>query len=147
MSDSAKTAPAALRTVVVMAPRFQALGIAVADMATSLAFYRSLGFEIPADADGEPHAEFTVPDGPRIMWDTEDTIRSFNSTWTAPTGDGRITLAFACDDPADVDATYERLVAAGHKDHLAPWDAFWGQRYASVFDPDGNSIELYAELV
>ncbi|MCZ6462364.1 MAG: glyoxalase, partial [Actinobacteria bacterium] len=25
-------------------------------------------------------------------------------------------------------------------------DAFWGQRYATVLDPDGNAIDLFAPL-
>jgi uncharacterized glyoxalase superfamily protein PhnB len=25
-------------------------------------------------------------------------------------------------------------------------DAFWGQRYATVLDPDGNSVDLFASL-
>jgi len=32
-----------------MAPRFDVIGVVVADMATSLAFYRRLGFDIPSD--------------------------------------------------------------------------------------------------
>jgi len=35
--------------------RLDAIGIAVADMAKALAFYRRLGLEVPASADGEPH--------------------------------------------------------------------------------------------
>jgi hypothetical protein len=27
-----------------------------------------------------------------------------------------------------------------------PWDAFCGQRYACVLDPDGNQIDLFADL-
>lgn len=27
-----------------------------------------------------------------------------------------------------------------------PWDAFWGQRYCSVMDPDGNQIDIFANL-
>jgi len=27
-----------------------------------------------------------------------------------------------------------------------PWDAFWGQRYAIVRDPDGNGVDLFAPL-
>jgi len=26
------------------------------------------------------------------------------------------------------------------------WNAFWGQRYACVLDPDGNQIDLFASL-
>ena len=39
-----------------------------------------------------------------------------------------------------VDALYEELVAAGAPSHLAPFDAFWGARYAVVLDPDGNQV-------
>jgi len=27
-----------------------------------------------------------------------------------------------------------------------PWDAFWGQRYAQLPDPDGVPVDLYAGL-
>ncbi|MFL6036949.1 MAG: glyoxalase, partial [Gaiellaceae bacterium] len=27
-----------------------------------------------------------------------------------------------------------------------PFDAFWGQRYATVVDPDGNAVDLFAPL-
>jgi uncharacterized glyoxalase superfamily protein PhnB len=41
---------------------------------------------------------------------------------------------------------YDRVVAAGHHGKTAPWDAFWGQRYATVLDPDGNQVDLFAPL-
>jgi hypothetical protein len=28
----------------------------------------------------------------------------------------------------------------------APWDAYWGQRYALLGDPDGVRVNLYAAL-
>ena len=129
-----------------MAPRFDLIGVVVSDMAVALAFYRRLGLEIPADADAAPHVELTLPGGLRLAWDTEDTMRSFDPSWSAPAGGHRMSLAFACDSPADVDATYATLVGSGSKGHLEPWDAFWGQRYASVLDPDGNVIDLFAAL-
>lgn len=115
-------------------------------MARSLAFYRRLGFDLPREADSEPHVEATLPGGLRIAWDTVDTVRSFDPDWTAPSGGHRVALAFACDDPAAVDATYRELVGAGYEGHKDPWDAFWGQRYAIVLDPDGNSVDLFAAL-
>ena len=54
--------------------------------------------------------------------------------------------AFACDDPAEVDSTYADLVGRGDEGHLAPWDVFWGMRYAVVLDPDGNAVDLFAPL-
>ena len=129
-----------------MVPRFDVIGVVVADMATSLAFYRRLGLDIPADADASPHVEVALAGGMRVAFDTEDTIRSFDESWVKPSGGHRIGLAFACDSPADVDANYAALVESGSVGHLAPWDAFWGQRYAVVIDPDGNHVELFAPL-
>jgi catechol 2,3-dioxygenase-like lactoylglutathione lyase family enzyme len=130
-----------------MTLRLGVIGVVVSDMAGSLAFYRRLGLEIPADGDGAPHVEAELPGGLRLAFDTEDTIRSFDGSWQPPAGGGhRVALAFACDDPADVDATYAALTGSGSVGHLPPWDAFWGQRYAIVLDPDGNHIELYAPL-
>jgi len=36
------------------------------------------------------------------------------------------------------------VTEAGYRGQQAPWDAFWGQRYAVVIDPDGNWIDLFA---
>lgn len=127
-----------------MSIRIDVVGVVVADMAQSLAFYRRLGLDVPASADTEPHVEVPLPGGLRLAFDTVETIRSFDPGWTPPAGSHRIALAFACDSPAEVDATFQALVSAGHTGHLEPWDAFWGQRYAAVQDPDGNSVELFA---
>ncbi|MFF4779266.1 VOC family protein [Microtetraspora fusca] len=129
-----------------MAPTFNLIGLVVADMGASLAFYRRLGLDIPAEADSAPHVETTLPGGLRLAWDTVDTIRSFDPGWTAPAGGSRVSLAFACADPKEVDRVYEDLVAAGYEGHKEPWDAFWGQRYALVRDPDGNGVDLFAPL-
>jgi uncharacterized glyoxalase superfamily protein PhnB len=130
-----------------MTPHFAVIGVVVADMATALAFYRRLGLDLPADGDDQPHVEAELPGGLRVAFDTEETIRSFDESWTSPpAGPSRVALAFACDTPDEVDATYRALVDAGAGSHLEPWDAFWGQRYASVHDPDGNPVDLFAPL-
>ncbi len=79
------------------------------------------------------------------MFDTVDVVESF-STYEAPAGGHRMSLAFRCADPAAVDATYASLLASGTNSVLEPFDAFWGQRYATVADPDGNPVDLYAAL-
>jgi catechol 2,3-dioxygenase-like lactoylglutathione lyase family enzyme len=129
-----------------MAPTFNLIGLVVSDLGKSLAFYRRLGLDIPAEADNEPHVEVTLPGGLRLAWDPVDTIRSFDPSWAPPQGPPRVALAFACDDPADVDRVYADLVAAGYEGHKEPWDAFWRQRYAMVHDPDGNGVDLFAPL-
>jgi uncharacterized glyoxalase superfamily protein PhnB len=129
-----------------MAPRFDFIGMVVADMAATLAFYRRLGVDVPDGAETQPHVDVALPNGMRMAWDSVETIRSFDSDWVQPTGPNRISIAFGCDSPAEVDQVYAELVAAGYHGHRKPWDAFWGQRYATVDDPDGNAVDLYASL-
>jgi catechol 2,3-dioxygenase-like lactoylglutathione lyase family enzyme len=121
--------------------------LVVSDMAATLAFYRRLGLDIAETADDEPHVDVELAGGMRLAWDTEDTIRSFDPGWSPPTGGGhRAALAFACESPAEVDAAWSVLTAAGYEGHLEPWDAFWGMRYAVVLDPDGRPVDLFAPL-
>lgn len=127
-------------------PALDAFGIIVDDMARSLAFYRELGLDIPASADGAPHVDIEVGGGVRLMFDTVATIRSFDQHWQPPTGRSRVGMAVRCGGAAAVDELHDRLVGQGHRSHKAPWDAFWGQRYATVLDPDGNGVDLYAPL-
>jgi uncharacterized glyoxalase superfamily protein PhnB len=115
-------------------------------MARALAFYRALGLDIPPDADHEPHAEAPLAGGIRLMFDTHETIRTFEPDWQPPTGSHRMSLAFECASPSEVDARYADMTGAGFTGHLKPWDAFWGQRYATLHDPDGNPVDLYAAL-
>ena len=128
-----------------MSPRFDALGVVVSDMARSLAFYRQLGLEFPDGAEAEGHVEATLPGGLRLMLDSEDVVRSFDARGERgnPT---TISIAFHCDTPPDVDPTYAELTRAGYQGHKEPWDAFWGQRYAQVKDPDGHGVDLFAPL-
>ena len=107
-------------------------------------FYRLLGLDFPEEP-AEGHVEATMPNGTRLMLDTEDTIRSFLPNWTRTNGN-QVSLAFECGSPAAVDEVYARVVAAGFEGEKEPWDAFWGQRYALLGDPDGVRVNLYAAL-
>lgn len=111
-----------------------------------MTFYRACGLAVPDDAAGEAHVDVAVTEEFRIMFDTVEVVRATEPQWTAPSGGHRMALAFECSAPADVDAVHARLVAAGHRCKLAPFDAFWGQRYAVVLDPDGNPVDFYAAL-
>ncbi|WHU48738.1 VOC family protein [Gordonia sp. L191] len=126
-------------------PILDALSIVVADMAATVDFYTHLGLRFDPGAAYAPHAESSV--GPmRILFDTRAVVESFMPGWTEPAGGHRMALAFACATPADVDAEHTALVAAGHRSILEPFDAFWGQRYAVIADPDGNPVDLYSPL-
>jgi catechol 2,3-dioxygenase-like lactoylglutathione lyase family enzyme len=125
--------------------RLDLVGIVARDMGASLSFYRRLGLDIPEGVEDESHVEATTPSGLRVAWDNAELIRQIDPEWTEPSGGHRVALAFLCPSPTDVDAKYEELAALGHG-HKEPWDAFWGQRYASMKDPDGNQIDLFAPL-
>jgi catechol 2,3-dioxygenase-like lactoylglutathione lyase family enzyme len=145
-SESFKTQPARPVSVTAMNLRPAVIELVVSDMAATLGFYRRLGLDLPADADRQPHVDTDLGGGLRLAFDTEETIRSFDPSWMAPTGGHRTALAFGCDRPADVDDAWTELTGAGYDGHLAPWDAFWGMRYAIVHDPDGRPVDLFAPL-
>jgi uncharacterized glyoxalase superfamily protein PhnB len=125
-------------------PELNATGIVTSDMARSLAFYRLLGLDLPEEPD-EGHVEASMPSGFRLMFDSEEVIKSFRPDWERATGN-QLSLAFECSSPAEVDETYARVVAAGFEGEKEPWDAFWGQRYAQLADPDGVHVDLFAGL-
>ena len=123
-------------------PNLSAIGIVSADLERSRAFYRLLGLEISA---GDDHVSAETASGVYVMFDTEDVMRSFRPDWKRETGN-QVALAFECATPAEVDETYARVIAAGFESVKEPWDAFWGQRYAQLRDPDGVGIDLHATL-
>jgi catechol 2,3-dioxygenase-like lactoylglutathione lyase family enzyme len=123
-------------------PQLDAIGIVSSDLARTRAFYGLLGIEL---AEGDDHVEATMPNGLRLMVDTEDVVRSFRPDWTRATGN-QLGIAFACDSPAEVDELYAKVVAAGFDGEKEPWDAFWGHRYAQLRDPDGVPVDLFAAL-
>ncbi len=121
----------------------EAFGITTADMAASVRFYRLLGVETPDP--GEEHVEARAPSRVRLMWDTDDLIRQIEPDLPSPVR-RRVVLAFRCATPAEVDATYQRIIDAGFESKREPWNAFWGQRFAYLLDPDGNTVALFAPL-
>ena len=122
-----------------------AIGIVVDDMARALAFYRELGIDLPPEADEQPHAQTALSGDLQLMFDTVDEIRSFDPDWQPPPdGLHRMELAFQLDTPAEVDSLFGRLTSLGYHGYKQPWDAFWGQRYAVVHDPDGNGVSLFS---
>src|SRR5437016_4394994 len=124
-------------------PSLDAIGIVSKDLAASIRFYGLLGVTFPGP-DGD-HLEARLPNGLRLMLDTLELMKKLDPEWTEPEGH-RMGLAFRCADPAEVDAVHAKVTAAGYSSKTAPWDAFWGQRYAQVLDPDGNVVDLFAAL-
>jgi uncharacterized glyoxalase superfamily protein PhnB len=121
-----------------------AIGIVSRDLARSAAFYRLLGVAVP-DPDGD-HLDVTLPSGVRLMWDDVELIKKLDPEWRPAEGGPPVKLAFECASPGEVDEAHARVVGAGFESKDEPFDAFWGQRYATVVDPDGNAVDLFASL-
>jgi catechol 2,3-dioxygenase-like lactoylglutathione lyase family enzyme len=120
------------------------LEIATKDLARALDFYRLLGLDVPPP-DG-PHVEVELPGGNRLAFDDEEIIAGMHPGWAPPTQQGRLAVAFEVGEPKHVDALFEKVTGAGHPGALKPFDAPWGQRYATVTDPDGTSVDFFCPL-
>ena len=123
-------------------PVFDQVNLVVGDMEETVAFYRLLGVGI-ADVPGPwgaHHRTVTQPGGADVDIDSA----AFAAVWGG--GDHGVVLGFKLADRAGVDETFARLVAAGHLGRRAPYDAFWGARYALVEDPDGNVVGLMSPV-
>jgi len=124
-------------------PELAAIGIVTKDMAEAARFYRLLGVDVPEPEDD--HLDATLPSGLRLMWDTVELMKQIHSDYEEPRGHP-ISLAFECGSPSEVDEAHAEIVEAGFRSKAEPYDAFWGQRYATVLDPDDNQVDLFAPL-
>lgn len=120
------------------------VGISVKDIPRSIRFYRLVGLPFPDVRPDEDYVEVKT-NGYRISLNAQALEKEMTPGWVAPRGQ-RMGLAFLCESPAQVDETYAKVVAAGHKSVKEPWDAFWGQRYAIVEDPDGAHVSLFCPV-
>jgi len=125
--------------------KLDAIGIVSRDIKKTLAFYKLLGIELKQYEDSD-HYEATTESGLRMMVDSEKLMKEIDPSWTRQKGSSPTVLCFKLDSSKQVDQTASSIENAGFKIHKKPWDAFWGQRYASVLDPDGNQIDLFADL-
>lgn len=125
--------------------RLDAVAISSSDFDRTTTFYRLLGFDFPPHTDSDQHIEAIRRDGePRLMIDSHALMREL--TGRDPTPPSHSAFALLCPAPAIVDQTAKAIETAGFSVETAPWDAFWGQRYATVVDPDGYRIDLFAPL-
>lgn len=125
--------------------RLDAVAVTSTDMARTVAFYELLGFLFPAWNVEDKHVEPVAKPGEvRLMIDTAELMEQL--TGHAPTPPNHSSFAMLCDSAAEVDAVASKLQASGHTLTVEPWDAFWGQRYATVKDPDGYQIDIFAQL-
>jgi catechol 2,3-dioxygenase-like lactoylglutathione lyase family enzyme len=128
--------------------RLDQVNLVVHDVAASRAFYAHLGLDFSdgGDAAWAPH-HVSVRHGDSTPLDVDLDSETFASRWNEgwPGGSGAI-LGFKVETREEVDALVETLAADGVPVQQAPYDAFWGARYAVVSDPDGNGVGIMSPI-
>lgn len=125
-------------------PRLDQINLIVSDMDATVAFYRRLGLDIP---DTEPqwqeeHRSATAPGGIDLDLDSAAFARTWNAGLPETRRGGTVIVGFRLASREDVDIVYADMTGAGYRGQQAPYDAFWGSRYAVLEDPDGNSVGI-----
>jgi catechol 2,3-dioxygenase-like lactoylglutathione lyase family enzyme len=121
-----------------------AVAVSATDLRQARAFYELLGFRFPETASDDPHLEAEDDSGVRLMIDS---VSLLTDLYGEPPRPGSVAgFAMLLGAPAAVDETVSRVRAAGHAVVKEPYDAPWGQRYATVADPDGYRVDLFCPL-
>jgi len=125
--------------------RIDAVGVSSSDMPKTAAFYTLLGFEFPEIESDMDHVEPIAPEGgTRLMLDSDALATDLIGEKPRPSNHSHFAILY--DTPAQVDEVTAAVGEAGYTVVKEPWDAFWGQRYAVVQDPDGYQVDLFAAL-
>ena len=118
------------------------MAVSATDLARSAAFYELLGFSFPPLEEGSVHLE--SPGAVRLMIDDAAMLTELNGE--PPRPGTASAFAVLAGSPPEVDDAVGRVQAAGHTVVHPPFDAPWGQRYATVADPDGYRVDLFCPL-
>ena len=125
-------------------PVLDQINLVVTDMEASLAFYRRLGVDIPDRMpQWDPHHRSANTAG-GLDFDLDSVVftRQWDEGWGGRKNGAGSVVVFKVETREDVDEIYNDLVGAGYKGQQAPYDAFWGARFAVIEDPDGNAVGI-----
>jgi catechol 2,3-dioxygenase-like lactoylglutathione lyase family enzyme len=116
-------------------PRIESLSaitLATHDMARAVPFYEALSF---SRAFGGPDEAFTSFAFGTSYLNLISDARGPIHWW------GRVIVYVS-----DVDAIYQKALAAGLRPEFPPSDAPWGERYFHIVDPDGHELSFARPL-
>lgn len=135
-------------------PVLNQVNVIGSDLDATLAFYRRLGVDIPEDrvwrtTTGAHH--ITAAEGQDesagLDLDSATFAQVWNTGWRGRTDlAGRVVVGFGVASREAVDDIYRDMTSAGYRGLQAPFDAFWGARYAIVEDPDGLAVGLMSPI-
>lgn len=125
--------------------KISAVGVVTSDLKKTVSFYELLGFTFPEHKEDEDHLEPQTPEGSaRLMLDSKKLVTELLGE--EPKHGNHSSFAIEYDSQDEVNRVVQKVKEAGFMVVKEPWDAFWGQRYAVVSDPDGYMVDLYASL-
>lgn len=125
--------------------KISAVGVASSDMKKTAEFYGILGFDFSNADLTQDHVEPVTPEGStRLMIDSNQMIKDIFGE--EPVQGNHSTFAIEYSTVEELNNVADKLTRAGYVFKKEPWDAFWGQRYAIIADPDGCLVDLYARL-
>jgi uncharacterized glyoxalase superfamily protein PhnB len=136
-------------------PTLNQLNIVSGNPAAAIDFYRRLGLDIPDQRvwrtpTGAHHASaesVAASDGVALEIDSTTFAQVWNTGWRGRQDlAGRVVVGFRVASRAEVDRLYGEMTGAGARGLQAPYDAFWGARYAVVEDPDGVAVGLMSPI-
>jgi uncharacterized glyoxalase superfamily protein PhnB len=132
-------------------PTLNQLNIVSGNPEASIAFYRRLGLDIPDQrvwrtATGVHHVS---AEGAGIDFDLDSATfaQVWNTGWRGARDlAGRVVVGLRVASREEVDRLHGEMIAAGYRALQAPYDAFWGARYAVIEDPDGVAVGLMSPI-
>lgn len=124
--------------------KLNAVAVSSSDMSKSVEFYTLLGFDFDDVDTSQDHVEPKPIDGMRLMIDSHSLVKDIIGEDPTPSNHSSFALEF--DSPEEIDEIASQLQDAGFTIIKAPWQAFWGQYYCIVADPDGYKVDLYCAL-
>lgn len=121
-----------------------AIGLVSQNLEKSQKFYKNFDIEF-SQVGGADHLEAALPNGIRLMLDSEELIKQLHPDWRR-SPNSNVVLCFKKEKAEEVNKLFSELKEEGFQTKTEPWDAFWGQRYCSVLDPDGNQVDIFSDL-
>jgi catechol 2,3-dioxygenase-like lactoylglutathione lyase family enzyme len=116
-----------------MIERISAVTLGTHEMPRAVRFYRALGFEVLHGGEQSSFTSFRA--GTSYLNLIAQPAERRWSWW------GRVIFYVA-----DVDALYDRTLAAGYQPATGPDDAEWGERFFHLIDPDGHELSFARPL-
>lgn len=123
-------------------PRFTMVVLLIEDLPRSVAFYRRLGVQFPADAEQRTDIQVPIGDEHQLVLTTQ--FAKGIPGWTPPSGGSSIVIEFFVEGDAAVDAKYAELTEAGYRGIREPFRTSFDAYMAMVEDPDRNVVLVTA---